>query len=451
MVKKNSIILLISILVFTLCSSNATAKSPLEGFQRFKFNTTAESAESIKATSKRFAFQTHGASENSLSGFSAAFNFETNSELEGSLVAFSNGFDFTTHNASGEALTGLSGQFDFGTLQEIPVSLEALSDNFPFNTLGADENSLIAYSESFNFLTLELIPASLVKLSDSFIFVTKGILGGDLVAYFGEFSFSTLQQIPQSLVAEYGFFDFSTLNILGNSLIAQAGPFVYNTLGFNGDPLIILSPEFAFRTQNGFLMTLQGFSDEFPFNIFNDPLPVDLIFFDARKYGDGVLVEWQTATEINNDYFTVLRSDDGIVFSDMVHINGAGNSNQIINYSWKDQSPANGINYYQLKQTDYDGTTDYSNIIAVSFFTSENFYAFISGPFIHVVLPLQEKENIEYRLFDAMGRVMDAGNYRHLPGNTHLISAAHLSPGMIILNLTTRQDTFTKKLMVKNP
>ena len=102
------------------------------------------------------------------------------------------------------------------------------------------------------------------------------------------------------------------------------------------------------------------------------PLPIQLLSFTAEKNKSTVDIKWNTASEINNDYFTVEKSKDAIHFSKLVIVPGSGNSNSEKNYAAKDNSPYNGISYYRLKQTDFDGKFEYSNIVAVDFLTDED-------------------------------------------------------------------------------
>tara|TARA_Y100001973_G_C5167218_1_gene316880 strand:- start:244 stop:1401 length:1158 start_codon:yes stop_codon:yes gene_type:complete len=85
------------------------------------------------------------------------------------------------------------------------------------------------------------------------------------------------------------------------------------------------------------------------------PLPITLISFDASHAKDGVLVEWSTLSQINNDYFNVQKSIDGYEWEDKITIPGAGNTNTQMDYDWLDTKPSIGISYYRLKQTDYNG------------------------------------------------------------------------------------------------
>jgi len=84
-------------------------------------------------------------------------------------------------------------------------------------------------------------------------------------------------------------------------------------------------------------------------------LPITLADFKAVAADDKVTVEWKTATEINNDYFTVERSADGWDYAPLMKVKGAGNSTEPLSYSINDDSPLPGTSYYRLRQTDFDG------------------------------------------------------------------------------------------------
>lgn len=101
-------------------------------------------------------------------------------------------------------------------------------------------------------------------------------------------------------------------------------------------------------------------------NIISTPLPIELINFTADAQGEGsVLLRWQTASETNNDYFTIERSKDGSIWHELCEIEGAGNSSVLLSYESVDRFPYSGYSYYRLKQTDYDGQFSYSMIRVV--------------------------------------------------------------------------------------
>ena len=99
----------------------------------------------------------------------------------------------------------------------------------------------------------------------------------------------------------------------------------------------------------------------------NDILPVEFLSFTAVKNQNGVLLSWKTATETNNDYFLVERSIDGIHFTAIgAPVKGAGTSQQVNAYKLLDINPSDGINYYRIRQVDYDGKFDFSDVKVVN-------------------------------------------------------------------------------------
>jgi len=117
-------------------------------------------------------------------------------------------------------------------------------------------------------------------------------------------------------------------------------------------------------------ISLSGYKGDFSPFTFGDspisPLPVELLNFEVEVNNRIVDITWQTASEHNNDYFTIERSADGFNFDPILYKDGAGNSTNLLSYSDKDLQPLEGVSYYRLKQTDFDGAFDYSDVRAVS-------------------------------------------------------------------------------------
>ncbi len=111
---------------------------------------------------------------------------------------------------------------------------------------------------------------------------------------------------------------------------------------------------------------LTSFSD-FLIGFGNGSLPIELLEFKAELKQHHVILNWTTASELNNDFFTVNRSIDAKNFAPIGKIMGSGTSNAMNEYSFIDNSPVKGTNYYQLQQTDYDGKNSFSEMIAVEF------------------------------------------------------------------------------------
>jgi Secretion system C-terminal sorting domain/Beta-propeller repeat len=105
---------------------------------------------------------------------------------------------------------------------------------------------------------------------------------------------------------------------------------------------------------------------KYDFSACNCPvvLPITLLSFAGESKGDYNLLQWQTSTEINNDFFTIEKSKDAITWEIVETLSGAGNSNTTLSYSMADDNPYS-FTYYRLKQTDYDGQSEYSSTIAI--------------------------------------------------------------------------------------
>lgn len=97
----------------------------------------------------------------------------------------------------------------------------------------------------------------------------------------------------------------------------------------------------------------------------NVQLPVELLYFEGDNYEVGNIIKWKTETENNNDYFTIERSEDGYDWDIIGKVDGSGNSTDLKSYSLIDDSYNSVLNYYRLKQTDFNGDYKYSDIITI--------------------------------------------------------------------------------------
>jgi hypothetical protein len=95
------------------------------------------------------------------------------------------------------------------------------------------------------------------------------------------------------------------------------------------------------------------------------PLPVELVSFKGTATAEGIALNWLTATEKNNAYFSVQYSTDGRNFESVGHVEGKGTSSTANAYQFTHKDAKPGKAYYRLKQVDYDNTTAYSKIIVV--------------------------------------------------------------------------------------
>lgn len=95
------------------------------------------------------------------------------------------------------------------------------------------------------------------------------------------------------------------------------------------------------------------------------PLPITLVAFIAEMKDRVVEIFWETASQINNDYFVIERSNNGTDWELLEKLDGAGNNTELLSYKTYDFHPYRGVGYYRLKQVDYDGEYSYSEIRSV--------------------------------------------------------------------------------------
>ncbi|MBK9542146.1 MAG: T9SS type A sorting domain-containing protein [Bacteroidetes bacterium] len=181
------------------------------------------------------------------------------------------------------------------------------------------------------------------------------------------------------------------------------------------------------------------------------PLPIELMTFAAHAVEKGCELEWVTATEINNDFFTLERSQDGKSFEEIGKVKGAGNSSQILNYNFTDEHPNSGVSYYRLKQTDYDGQYAYSDLVPFmsgkTSFEFANIVANSKEQTLSVYLNNGRDEIVNYSLNDALGKVVYSGSHPAQKGISILhLDGSILQSGIYYITVSNRQSSISRKL-----
>jgi hypothetical protein len=138
------------------------------------------------------------------------------------------------------------------------------------------------------------------------------------------------------------------------------------------------------------------------------PLPISLLSFIAELKDTVVLLTWVTESEQNNNYFTIERSNNALHWESVGIVKGAGNSNITLSYSFMDKNPYSGISYYRLKQTDFDGKSDVSDIVSVSNFDVELLNIFPNPATDNITFVIFSKNEFlcAVSVFNALGQVV---------------------------------------------
>jgi len=182
-------------------------------------------------------------------------------------------------------------------------------------------------------------------------------------------------------------------------------------------------------------------------------LPVELIYFKGAYNNSVNILEWSTAAEIHNDYFTVEKSADGINFKELQKIKGVGNSNSILTYHFNDEHPWAGKNYYRLKQTDFNDQFQYSSIIVIdSKDLSINQIAFGPNPmgdFLNLFFSLEDNSLVEIKIISMEGYSIYNRKVESTKGlNTLTINdLGYLSPGMYNVYLISNDDKVCRRII----
>lgn len=171
------------------------------------------------------------------------------------------------------------------------------------------------------------------------------------------------------------------------------------------------------------------------------PLPIELLSFKAIKSDHNVEVSWETATERNNDFFTVLRSKDGETWENVQIIPGAGNSTRPLHYTWTDNTPLSDVSYYRLKQTDFDGQTELFNIVSVKRLNSDALTVY-PNPVTQIATLSGMDERHSVRVFNTVGVEVT----KHLPSLiNNTIDLSNLPQGVYYIKNGERRISVLKQ------
>lgn len=96
-----------------------------------------------------------------------------------------------------------------------------------------------------------------------------------------------------------------------------------------------------------------------------NPLPVELAYFSVRPESDGITLSWITLSELNNSHYVIEKGKDGVHFDELTTVSGAGTTTHLSSYLVTDKNPFEGLQYYRLRQVDFDGKSTLSSTLAV--------------------------------------------------------------------------------------
>jgi hypothetical protein len=188
-------------------------------------------------------------------------------------------------------------------------------------------------------------------------------------------------------------------------------------------------------------------------------LPIELVYFTVQPEGNVVDCSWQTASEVNNDFFTIERSLDGKNFSSIGNTDGSGNSSSTLSYSFNDESPSRGIAFYRLKQTDFDGRFTFSKIKSVNFAAVKpsdalSISSVAPNPFMDnfsVTYALKQNADVNLSISNASGQIVYETQQNALAGTNRFDFAEgnNLPKGLYFIKISYDNNSNVQRI-IKN-
>jgi hypothetical protein len=187
----------------------------------------------------------------------------------------------------------------------------------------------------------------------------------------------------------------------------------------------------------------------------DDPIPVELTSFSASTAGNNVILEWATATELNNLGFDVERSTPESVFEAVGFVAGSGSTTEERNYSFTDSNIPGGSYLYRLKQIDFDGSFEYSDVVEVdvttpSVYALEQNYPNPFNPSTSINYSIGESGIVKLALYNLLGQEVKllVNELKEAGPHTITFDASSLTSGTYFYTLEILHFKQTKKMIL---
>ena len=201
--------------------------------------------------------------------------------------------------------------------------------------------------------------------------------------------------------------------------------------------------------------TLPGMSGSCATTVSITPLPIELITFVGECSNDQVVLMWKTASEKNNNKFFIEKTLDGVNYTTIGSVNGAGNSSNVNNYSFVDVEKYEGLAYYRLTQEDFDGARSSSNLIAVEHSCGEKddaeiiLYPNPSSSDFTLDMKLYKESEVSFEMFNSIGAlVKNTSNQMYQLGiQTINIDSNDLMKGVYYIKVMVNKKEYFQKFV----
>ncbi|MDX2246079.1 MAG: right-handed parallel beta-helix repeat-containing protein [Bacteroidia bacterium] len=180
--------------------------------------------------------------------------------------------------------------------------------------------------------------------------------------------------------------------------------------------------------------------------------PVEFYSFTVTPEGNHALLDWATASELSNSHFVIERSLDANIWEALAEVPGAGNSDQIKYYQYRDKNPFSGESFYRLRQVDFDGGFSYSEVRNFLFQGQKDFVSVFPNPFsqtLSIYAELAEESPVKVFITDPVGRVVYHTQITQTGSRTleKEIPLPRFAPGIYMLTVETNRTKLVKKVI----
>jgi hypothetical protein len=300
--------------------------------------------------------------------------------------------------STANATMGSASSYVDGPMKHTVANAALTSRNFPIGKGSSYRPAVLSVKHS-NGTSVTYIGEVINASADALGYTIPSSLATVSTVRYWNFTRQNVSNFTNATMKLYYDVDDNVTNRLSVSVIHDDGSSNWLDMGGTGT---------ADNTGSITSTTITSFKSKFSFGFPPGGLPIKLVSFDAKKSGHQVMCSWVTSSEINNDYFTIERSADGIKYDSVLAIKGAGNSSNELHYACSDKNPLLGNSYYRLKQTNYDGSSSWSDAVHMYIEKISSSYAIFPNPsdggFVHISRNGEDMSNAKIIVRNILGK-----------------------------------------------
>lgn len=237
--------------------------------------------------------------------------------------------------------------------------------------------------------------------------------------------------------------NYDQIEVSGTATLGGTLKLTVNYSPVDGDEITILKAAVIsgkFSSVSGASRWRIEYSDNAVKLIYDSSLPVNLVKFNARATGPTIELNWRTASETDNAGFYIERSANGISWQDIGFLAGNGTVSTTQDYHFQDTNPIPGLNYYRLRQMDFDGKTEHSRIQAASFEGQDDELIVWADQLRQLHVKTEDRVE-QVTVFDVSGRIVAVSKLKS-------VDLSHVNAGLLLVRIQTINGIVTKKLLL---